>query len=374
MAGAIMLAIFFSSLGAQADGERDLARCVQKQLNDLGFDAGPPDGAIGPITRRAAARLLDEHPGRQLIAGLPPLDRYTSVSWCRALPRLSREAGRHRPSMEPRRYALNDLQQGQQQRMLEEAFAQAAAFYRSKYSLEIISRLDIAAADSKSAILRLAASLPKSSKGRQKALGRWADTACDRERGMAGVAFRDALFFCWPAVPYYDAKWVDRTAVRLQPVMVHEVMHILQRELSHNIVPRPRQRGDQSNMGPDWLVEGAAEVMSDHFIEDKRGKPFDEAFRFRTGSATPLTELRAHNSVAKRQAYRVANLAVRTLARRHGRASLFAYWREIGRGGSADRAFEQTFGLSLDAYEAFFDKGRQDIAILDAYVDGGDPT
>ena len=54
--------------------------CVQQVLNDLGYAAGPVDGAIGGRTRAAAALLAAD-------AGLdlPDLAAETGAQWCQAL-------------------------------------------------------------------------------------------------------------------------------------------------------------------------------------------------------------------------------------------------------------------------------------------------
>src|SRR5690606_4846607 len=60
----------------QAESD-ETARLVQIRLNALGYDAGPPDGAIGPRTRRAIAAFqadrglpADGVPGRSTLAAL----------------------------------------------------------------------------------------------------------------------------------------------------------------------------------------------------------------------------------------------------------------------------------------------------------------
>lgn len=56
---------------------RDEVKQIQHQLNQLGFDAGSPDGILGPTTRRAltefqrsSAMIADGHPDRKVIEAL----------------------------------------------------------------------------------------------------------------------------------------------------------------------------------------------------------------------------------------------------------------------------------------------------------------
>ncbi len=370
MAGTFVLAIFFCTQAAFADVARDMARCVQNQLNDLGFDAGPADGSIGPRTLQAARAVQERHPLRSLAADLPPLNRYSAVSWCRGLPRLSRETGRHRPFLEPLNYAVADDAGGLKRNVLERALNDTTSYYRGRHGQRVVSRLDIAAASSAAAILRLAATLPSTAQDRKNAIRRWSKIACGHDRIVTGIALRNALLFCWPASAAFDATWAKRIELRLGRIMVHEMMHILQNELAHEIVPQTRRHPVQSNKGPDWLVEGAAEVMADHFIETRRRKPFAQDFRFDPKNDTSLRELHKNLSVATQKAYGVANLAVLVLARRHGHPALFAYWKEIGRTGSTETAFESAFGMSLANYEAVFEELRGDPERLLAYASG----
>lgn len=372
MAVGIAMAVFVWAGKAQADLARDMVRCVQNQLTDLGADPGPADGSIGPRTRQAAQEVLQSHPLRSLLGDMPRLDRYAAVTWCRELPRLSRETGRHRPFLAEQVYAVEGDATGAQRDLLDRTVNNVTNFFRGRHGVQIISRLEIAAASDDATILRLLEQLPTRGPRMRESAVRWTKMACGRDRVITGFAMGNVLLFCWPGTERFDDAWSDSLALRLGRVMVHEMTHILQSELSHEILPQPGRSAHQSNRGPDWLVEGAAEVLADQYIGIRRGEPFARAFRFDLTNDTPLRDLHKNLSVATKRAYGVANLAVLVLARRHGYPALFEYWREIGRSRSTDTAFEHAFGITLAAYEKTFEALRDDPAALLAYADGED--
>ncbi len=360
---------------AQADPARDLSRCVQHQITDLGYNPGPIDGVIGPQTRKAAAQLRQTHPLRGLISNLPPVDRYSAVSWCRELSRLSATAGRYRPALDVPKIAVDDTL-GIGPRGLVKMSAQSAmGFFRSKHSIRLTSRVEFAASNSLEGISTQAKTLDSTTPPRLSHLRDWAKTGCGRKTGVTGVAFNTAIFFCWPLGGSHNKVWANLIRKEFEHVMVHEMMHLVQRELAHEVVPQRQRKKSQSNMGPNWLVEGAAVLIADQYSRKTKTQTrsyFLGLHRRASANDVTLFELRNHNAVPENRAYYAATLATHVLAQRYGTASLFDFWRNVGIIGSAERAFAETFGLPLATYEQVFEEHRRSFVSLIAYAQGED--
>lgn len=374
-AGAIALAFFVSTGAAQADTARDLARCVQSQLAALGQDVGTIDGLIGPRTRRAAAKALETLQADGKVDGLPGLTRHSAVTWCRELSDVSFRLNRYRPGLQPPQIAVPDVKGPAATRLMERTAQKVEAHFRTEYGIRLASRVHYGGDSSTKGILTQAKRLPGASKARLNSLRGWADEVCDKHFGVVGIAYRNAVYFCWPSRGSLNDVWAKVMRANLEYVMAHELMHMVQQELAQDIVPRPRRTKGQSNLGPNWMVEGAAVLIADRYIDPHgwdKGRRLYRRLQRSKDKAYPLKALRPHQTVFKKESYDLATAAVHVLVRRHGVQSLFDYWREVGQTGSASKAFEAVYGQSLGSFEAMFDDRRANFSRLWAFAKGED--
>ena len=357
-AGAIALAFLLPVAGI-ADPARDAALCLQNQLVAMGEDPGPVDGVVGARTRAAAGRVREAAPDETL-AALPLPDRFSAVTWCRTLALTDNELDAHRPGAAPPRIAVAG---SVGQALVESAFDRVAAHFRDTYALVPVARYDIAVAADIDALVRQARDLPSDTSRRRQALRDWAGDGCGTGPGVTGVTFIDAMYFCWPPRTVSEETWTRMMRGHLEYVMAHEMMHVLQAELAELVAPLPARIAGESNLGPNWLVEGAALVISDRYInpgwmESDGALGARQAWVMSLPGDAALGTLRGHGSVSRDAAYPLAGLAVHVLVERHGTEALFDYWRRVGQTGDTVQAFEDTFGIGLAAFEPAFEAQR----------------
>lgn len=100
----IILALtIFLSISSRAEAASEDLQCVQEQLNQLGFDAGPSDGLIGKRTVNASNQYVAKMKSNYPDWSMPQLSNETAALWCQkvseANPNLASGAGY--PSLAP---------------------------------------------------------------------------------------------------------------------------------------------------------------------------------------------------------------------------------------------------------------------------------
>lgn len=134
-------------------------------------------------------------------------------------------------------------------------------------------------------------------------------------------------------------------------IVPHEYYHLVQMSLS------------RENFGhaPLWLREGSAEYTAFRML-DRIGKyKYSNARTRKLGPAITAfkngSTLRVLEGMNGRflDTYTLGFFAVEMLAAKSGEASTTKFWTRLGTNGSWQQAFQQTFGLSVDAFYAQFD-------------------
>jgi hypothetical protein len=97
-------------LAAPAVAEQPGVRCVQNQMNALGFNSGRPDGTIGPRTRQAAEEYRAWMAGGAGGDGWshPALTALNAQTWCEEVAKDHPEVARFvTPAFEPAQYTAS---------------------------------------------------------------------------------------------------------------------------------------------------------------------------------------------------------------------------------------------------------------------------
>ena len=178
-------------------------------------------------------------------------------------------------------------------------------------------------------------------------LGSLRSTLIQIQRVHGGYAETNVgVIFLWTATTPPDRS--------LELTIAHEYFHVIQLQLSPQSPAQPPNQVRTN--GPEWLAEGSAEWEGTKVEGD-----FPAALAAavsRIGSEKPdLSSLATPTGFRSiPNPFPVCMAAVDLLVKSAGPASLAAFWRAIGQGTPWQAAFQQAFGLSVDAFYAAFAK------------------
>lgn len=169
------------------------------------------------------------------------------------------------------------------------------------------------------------------------------------------LANPDFILVCWPL-----ASGPENPRA-LRALMVHELFHHMQYDLSRSRQDRPGPR--QRRLGPAWMVEGTAEVLEMLYVLGTLPDEGRNLFALQNParrSRLTLDELSNPGTVTGFYGYGTSRFAASLLVRAHGLEKTMQYFRWLGRGLSQEVAFAQTFGQSMSAFEEEFELLRRD--------------
>lgn len=200
---------------------------------------------------------------------------------------------------------------------------------------------------------------------------------CD-EKPIGAAANRSYTVMCWLKPKAYDRRWLASIEQRLPPILTHEFTHQLQYHLANDDPPQRINGTKELLLGPNWMVEGTAEVFERIYSVKVQGKDAantaDQAlFNMQAGalrSRLTLTQLIDAGSTKGRGGYGTARFAAFVLAQRNGTEGLLEYFAVLGQTKDRNVAFEKVFGLSFDKFEADFERIRRDFTAAKEYVKG----
>ncbi|SNS17539.1 hypothetical protein [Antarctobacter heliothermus] len=366
--GAAALAVLCLLLPALRAEARDVhVACVQGQLVALGQEPGPVDGVSGPRTRAALRAYVDslDVARRGVFDALPGFDARSSVGWCREIGLSAPVAAPLMPSATPPQIFVGPDVHPEIADHVMTAFLEAEAFLYRRYGVQVASQVKIIVATNADAWQRLV------QEAGTMELQAWADVRargrrdCETEFGLGASASRDGLSFCGTTLALRTPALGELYRMVLSVTMTHEVVHNVQRELSFDKVPRWVNDPDsvRPRMGPAWMVEGSAQVIEQAFMEERYGRFVPGLHAMRTlaaGSDLTLRQIRLAGEVREAAAYDVSAYGVAMLVERYGEETLFRYWRVVGETDNWFTAFEQVYGMTVEAFEALYVTLRDD--------------
>jgi hypothetical protein len=163
-----------------------------------------------------------------------------------------------------------------------------------------------------------------------------------------------------------NSTWSQGDALSRQKILAHEMFHLVQEQLEKDPSNCGRTPSDQVRAcGPTWLIEGSAETMG-YRVAAARGlidlKSFEQnelAGRVRATSLT-LASLETYAGQSQPHGWDTMHLAAVHLANiaPKGIKSFVDFWSAIGAGTPWQQAFQNAFGMSVDAYYANFNAYR----------------
>jgi hypothetical protein len=149
--------------------------------------------------------------------------------------------------------------------------------------------------------------------------------------------------------------------------IAHEYFHVVENELMGKALsdqarrtPPPQMR----NYGPNWLMEGAADLFGLHATAERNGLTLQalkmsqiQSLRGLTTDLQVLETSQGFQSVSG--AYQLSYLASSYLTDASGLSAILAYYRLIGEGWLWQDAFAQAFGRSIDSFYTDFERYQQ---------------
>ncbi|MCP5076104.1 MAG: hypothetical protein GY947_22770 [Rhodobacteraceae bacterium] len=371
--GAACVLILSLGLVQAAPGHAgEYVTCVQKQLKALGYHPGPADGELRPLTTHALAQYRQKI--GVILFAQPELSERTALTWCRVIGGSSEQTARLMPSHKAPIILTDDSEGDALMGAVTTAYETAEAFFRTGHDIHLASRMDVAASANAKNLAVYLAKLRRMRNEPVKHVKKVTANQCGSRLGIRAAALSNQIIFCLPSDQAVDQAWADKMQNVMNQTMVHEYTHHIQREYANAKLKSRPLGGARRYLGPNWMVEGGAEYFESQFHSPKQGSGAMLVFlRAQVASTNKrLGELRPHRSVSTSDDYGLALFATYLLAQRFGDESLFAYWREIGKGQQWEQAFKTTFGVSLMGFELKFQELRSSISAATAYMDGAD--
>lgn len=172
---------------------------------------------------------------------------------------------------------------------------------------------------------------------------------CKVANRVTGSADSHAIRLCFKSPVQINADWMKFNKDRITRVLSHEIMHIIQRQLSgsnYYIV------GKRAVHGPKWLVEGTAVFAEKQFENAGRWNTADLPIVFKSAkqSKKSLSKIVETDSPIKYADYQISHFATFLLIERFGQKKIFEYWKNLKTGDGWEATFKRTFGLNMNSY------------------------
>ena len=329
----------------------EAATCVQEGLNGLGYDAGPADGHMGKRTLSAAARFAERQGG----AAYPELTKQSAAHWCSRLTAAIADGSAGGPTDDVARLrfgpdvdsgVIRDVRQG-----LEDISAYFIATFGD--DLETPGTIYVSA-DAEWLTDAYVAHLNAGEGIRSGKMQHF--SGC--HGGEAGYGF---MFMCSKS-DVFDGDWFGsgRLAQRTF-AMAHEYFHMLQYERAVGSLDNCCSGTNTLKMlGPQWLVEGAAEYVAFRLLGDSKRLNLKREIAWHTQKAaeveSSLEGMQTREGYyAEPRASSAGMIAAHLLAETAGLASLGQYYADIGSGKDWQTAFEAAFGMSPAAFAEVYE-------------------
>jgi hypothetical protein len=349
----------FAPLNAQAE---EYVLCLQKQLSILGFDPGPHDCAWGQRTKAAALALRKSDARLQANPMLDNPRRVSAVSWCRVVGQLNPEVKKFRPSEASVVFLKDDDATVEEIVIIRAAVREAKKYFKFKHQIELAGRIDFVAGGDHEQIARNLIQLRRARGETTKNVRRFVRKKCEGTKRWYAAAYFNQVFSCWPDNVAHYKTWLEKNKRLLSGIMVHELAHSIQTELTlAKTILRLRKDGRWID-GPGWMVEGSAMMFElDYLYPEFKGRWMPSFQTLMAPARMSSLKLRKTGYVVTDEEYDVSRFAAYLLAKRYGLKSFNDYWREIGQGKDWNAAFQATYGMSIREFEAIFEELRHDL-------------
>jgi hypothetical protein len=356
---AVVLILLSSQQAAFAD--RAAVRCVQAQLNKLEFDAGAVDGALGPKTRAAFNRLKTRQPD---LVFDTKLNRDNAIVLCRELGLAQSRLRLDWPGFLKRFETRYDPAVSVENRkILSSSVSDALNKLAKRFKVSLAGQFIVLSAIDPRDMRKL---VEKTLGGRidRHEFQKFMNLTCSKTTPIGGFAGGPYIAVCFPKgnpdVKRYTMNKPgngNRKRDLLDDVVFHEVIHVAQRQLSGYSGRKP-SKGKISKMGPEWLIEGAAEILTQLALSpDMDLKSRMAGLKFVAGG--PSGDISKYNAYDARKKdrdslYIQGVLASYHLTRIAGDRALLNFYRDIGNGMTWQKSFKANFKLTPEQFYAVF--------------------
>ena len=329
----------------------DASACVQENLNRLGFDAGPVDGEMGRRTFTAAlgfASLQDTQT-------YPDLSKDTAAQWCVTM-RSAMENGTARGPMDDiARFRFGPDIDVVVARDTQAGIEKVDAYFKEAFGAALAKPGTIYVSSDAEWMADAYVAHLKAEQGIRRGKVEWF-SGC--HGGEAGYGF---MFMCAKS-DVFSGDWFGsgRSAQR-SFALAHEYFHMLQYERAVGSLDGCCSGTNTLEMlGPQWLVEGAAEYVAFRLLGDSGKMNFKREIVWHTQKAaevgSTLEQMQTREGYyAEQRASSAGMIAAHLLAETSGLASLAQFYDEMGAGKGWEGAFEAAFGMSPAAFSDLYE-------------------
>jgi hypothetical protein len=355
-----VVAVMLALMPAGAMAERAMAVCVQAQLAISGFSPGVIDGLIGPATQEAVKGLRASTPD---FDALPDLTVATSYDWCRAFGQRDPRLQQFWPVAVREKLRLDAALAPEQRDAAMQAYEMARIYFFEEYDRDLVGDMPFIVAPDAGAALKAAGDIRRN-KGAE--LGaELAGFDCADGAGLQSAVLRDMAVFCM-------GQMEEQGAGRIDDVFMRSFVRAFAGALMHDLSGLNQRRALPSSeiaAGPAWLTMGATGVFEADFatqiLQEDAPEP-EKLAQALAGLDRPLSEYRT-GEAGPVEAFEAA---VYLLAERFGRDKLFDFFDAQREADSLTGAFQNVFGVPLDAFEAEVDALSSDPDAVSRFQQG----
>lgn len=320
--------------------------CVQAGLNSLGYPAGVVDGAMGGKTRAAAAEFAAMQD-----AAWPDLTAETVTDWCARLTAALAD-GSARPPSGLAAFRFGPDVDSSVAIETRKGIEDIDAYFREVFGAALqqpgVIYVSSDAAWMADSYLRQTGLGPNYRRGKLENF-----EACNG--GEAGYGF---LFMCAKSDVFSD-DWFNAGSLAQRTFgLAHEYFHMLQFERAYDDAASCCE--SRERLGPQWLVEGAAEYVAFRILADSKRLNLEREIAWHTQQAgkvdLSLAEMHTRDGYySDPLASSAGMIAAHMLAESAGLGALGQFYTELGTGQPWSDAFEAAFGETLEAFQARYE-------------------
>lgn len=329
----------------------DASGCVQENLNLLGFDAGPVDGQMGRRTFDAAVAFATLQDGD----AYPELSNESAGQWCaRMLAAIESDVARG-PTDDLARFRFGPDIDVAIARDTRAGIIAVDAYFTKVFGSALAAPGTIYVSSDADWLADAYVAHLKADQGIRRGKVDWF-SGC--HGGEAGYGF---MFMCANS-DVFSGDWFGAgVPAQRSFALAHEYFHMLQYERAVGSLDGCCSGVNTLEMlGPQWLVEGAAEYVAFRILGDSGVMDLQRELDWHTQKAeevaTPLEKMQTREGYyAEERASSSGMIAAHFLAESSGLASLAQFYDEIGAGKNWEAAFQDAFGVTPAEFYASYD-------------------
>lgn len=320
--------------------------CIQAGLNSIGYPAGVVDGAMGGKTNAAAAEFTAMQD-----TAWPALSAETAPDWCARLTAALADGSARPPSdLATFRFGpdVPSAVAADTRTAIDEIDVYFTTVFGSALRQPGVIYLSADAEWMAEAYLRQTGLGENYRRGKLENFA-----ACNG--GEAGYGF---LFMCTRSQVFSGDWFGAGPQAQRTFALAHEYFHILQFERAYDDAGACCE--SRERLGPQWLVEGAAEYVAFRILADSQRMDLEREISWHTQQAGKvkllLAEMQTRDGYYSDPLASSAGLvAAHMLAESAGLAALGQFYTELGAGAPWSDAFNAAFGETLEAFEARYE-------------------